>query len=49
MTREVLTEKIGQLNSALEDVSALILGKDAPKPRKPHEAMYKTLEDNFAI
>lgn len=49
MTREVLTEKIGQLNSALEDVSALILGNDAPKPRKPHEAMYKALEDNFAI
>ncbi|XP_058188333.1 uncharacterized protein LOC131304890 isoform X1 [Rhododendron vialii] len=49
MTREVLAEKIGQLNSALEDVSALILGNDAPKPRKPHEAMYKALDDNFAI
>jgi len=49
MTREVLTEKIGQLNSALEDVSALILGAEAPKPRKPREAMYKALEDNYAI
>ncbi|KAI8536761.1 hypothetical protein RHMOL_Rhmol10G0281700 [Rhododendron molle] len=49
ITREVLAENIGQLNSALEDVSALILGNDAPKPRKTHEAMYKALEDNFAI